>query len=251
MDAEGAQVLTAGVDGSGVDGGHGGSSPTGSGVAPVAPDLQCSGFLGRSARVPGNLDQWAGMPWASAGLNGYARRHAEESSVPPRPPARPPPVRPPTLDEVDLDLLRLLQTDGRRSVAALARDVGLAESTCAGRVRALTERGIVRGFVADIDAASVGFAVEAMVAIRFSGHVRTRSRAFRDEVAKVPGVLALYNTSGGNDFLVHVAATGWPDALRNSSWTTWPIGQVSSNAETSLIFEATRGAGLLPAGRQP
>ena len=29
VDAEGAQVLTAGVDGSGVDGGHGGSSPTG------------------------------------------------------------------------------------------------------------------------------------------------------------------------------------------------------------------------------
>jgi DNA-binding Lrp family transcriptional regulator len=126
----------------------------------------------------------------------------------------PPPVRPPTLDEVDLDLLRLLQTDGRRSVAALARDVGLAESTCAGRVRALTERGIVRGFVADIDAASVGFAVEAMVAIRFSGHVRTQVEAFRDEVAKVPGVLALYNTSGGNDFLVHVATTG-SDALRN------------------------------------
>ncbi|CCH71339.1 MAG TPA: Lrp/AsnC family transcriptional regulator [Phycicoccus elongatus] len=162
----------------------------------------------------------------------------------------PPPVRPPTLDEVDLDLLRLLQTDGRRSVAALARDVGLAESTCAGRVRALTERGIVRGFVADIDAASVGFAVEAMVAIRFSGHVRTQVEAFRDEVAKVPGVLALYNTSGGNDFLVHVAATG-SDALRNFVLDHLANRPGVVHAETSLIFEATRGAGLLPAGRQP
>ena len=139
----------------------------------------------------------------------------------------PPPVRPPTLDEVDLDLLRLLQTDGRRSVAALARDVGLAESTCAGRVRALTERGIVRGFVADIDAASVGFAVEAMVAIRFSGHVRTQVEAFRDEVAKVPG---------GSRSTTPAAATTSsstsqplaPMPCATSSWTTWPTGQVSS-----------------------
>ena len=108
----------------------------------------------------------------------------------------------------------------------------------------------MRGFVADIDAASVGFAVEAMVAIRFSGHVRTQVEAFRDEVAKVPGVLALYNTSGGNDFLVHVAATG-SDALRNFVLDHLANRPGVVHAETSLIFEATRGAGLLPAGRQP
>lgn len=161
-------------------------------------------------------------------------------------PPGPPPVQPPLLDDVDVDLLRLLHADGRRSVAALARDLGLAESTCAGRVRALRERGIVRGFVADIDPASVGFAVEAMVAIRFSGHVRAQVEAFRDEVAQVPGVLALYNTSGGTDFLVHVAASG-SDALRNFVLDHLANRPGVVHAETSLIFEATRGAGLIPA----
>ena len=133
-------------------------------------------------------------------------------------------MQPPSLDDVDLELLRLLQVDGRRSVAALARDLGLAESTCAGRVRSLADRGIVRGFVADIDAASVGFAVEAMVAIRFSGHVRTQVEAFRD---------------------VHVAAPG-SDALRNFVLDHLANRPGVVHAETSLIFEATRGAGLLP-----
>ena len=61
---------------------------------------------------------------------------------------------------------------------------------------------------------------------------------------------ALYNTSGGNDFLVHVAATG-SDALRNFVLDHLANRPGVVHAETSLIFEATRGAGLLPAGRQP
>ena len=155
-------------------------------------------------------------------------------------------MQPPSMDAVDLELLRLLESDGRRSVAALARDLGLAESTCAGRLRSLADRGILRGFSADIDPAAVGLPVEAMVAIRFSGHVRAQVEDFRDEVATVPGVLAIYNTSGGTDFLVHVAASG-SDTLRNFVLDHLANRPGVVHAETSLIFEATRGAGLLPA----
>lgn len=167
----------------------------------------------------------------------------------PRPSRRltpgPPPTVPPALDAVDLDLLRILQSDARRPVAALARDLGLAESTCAGRVRALTERGVVRGFVADIDPAAVGYAVEAMISLRLTGHLRVRVESLRDDLAQVPGVIAIYNTSGGNDFLIHVATTS-TDALRD-----FVLDQVANrpgvvHTETSLLFESTRGVGPLP-----
>ena len=41
------------------------------------------------------------------------------------------------LDDVDRALVELLATDGRMPNAELARRVGIAESTCAGRVEAL------------------------------------------------------------------------------------------------------------------
>ncbi|MBP6995475.1 MAG: Lrp/AsnC family transcriptional regulator [Phycicoccus sp.] len=156
----------------------------------------------------------------------------------------PPPITPPGLDEIDLQLLAVLQADGRRSLAALAREVGIAESTCAGRVRALSERGIVQGYHAQLDAARLGRGVEAMVALRMSGHDRDTVEAFRDEVSQVPGVLAVYNTSGATDYLVHVATSG-SDALR-----TFVLDHLSSrpgvvHAETTLIFESTRGRGIL------
>lgn len=157
----------------------------------------------------------------------------------------PPPTVPPALDDVDLALLRLLQSDARRPVAALARDVGLAESTCAGRVRALVERGVIRGFVADVDPAAVGYAIEAMISLRLTGHLREHVEALRDDLARVPGVIAIYNTSGAHDFLIHVATTS-TDALRDFVLDHVANRPGVTHTETSLVFEATRGVGPLP-----
>jgi DNA-binding Lrp family transcriptional regulator len=152
----------------------------------------------------------------------------------------------PLIDAIDTALVTALAEDGRQSNAALARRVGIAESTCADRVRGLRDRGVVRGIHADIDPAAVGLGVEAMVALRFGGHRREQVEVFRDDVVEVPGVLAVYNTSGANDYLVHVAAAG-ADALRNLVLDHLANRAGVVHVETSLIFEATRGrAPLVP-----
>lgn len=153
------------------------------------------------------------------------------------------------IDEVDRVILAGLSGNGRAPVAGLAKAAGVAESTCAARLRALQTRGVIRGIHADIDPASVGLLVEAMVAVRFGGHVREHVEAFRDQVSRAPGVLEIYNTSGANDYLVHVTATG-AEQLRD-----FVLDHVANrpgvvHAETSLIFESTRGSGptLAPVG---
>jgi len=49
------------------------------------------------------------------------------------------------LDEIDHAILRHLAADGRMANLALASAVGIAPSTCLGRVRALRESGVIRG----------------------------------------------------------------------------------------------------------
>lgn len=123
---------------------------------------------------------------------------------------------------------------------ALARAVGIAESTCVTRVRSLRERGVIRGIHADVDLAALGLPIQAMVAIRLGGHEREHFEQFRDAVPLLAGVLGTFHVSGSNDYLVHVAAPS-PDALRDfvlDHLTNRP-GVVS--AETSLIFEAIPG----------
>jgi DNA-binding Lrp family transcriptional regulator len=63
--------------------------------------------------------------------------------------AEPKDIRPADLDEVDRRLLTLLHADARISNSALADAVGIAPSTCHGRVRRLRDLGVIRGFDAD------------------------------------------------------------------------------------------------------
>ena len=69
------------------------------------------------------------------------------------------------LDELDLQLLRLLVADGRRSYADLARDTGLSTSAVHSRVRRLEQRGVITGYTARIDPAAVGLPLTAFVSV--------------------------------------------------------------------------------------
>ncbi|NYD40670.1 Lrp/AsnC family transcriptional regulator [Nocardioides panaciterrulae] len=162
---------------------------------------------------------------------------------PPRPPGPPPRPRP-ALDEVDRLLVAELLRDGRAPNTALARAAGIAESTCLARVRALRERGIVTGVSAEVDLARLGLPVQAMVAVRFSGHLRADVDAFAEEVSALPGVVATYNISGANDFLVHVAAPS-PEHLRDFVLDNLTGRPGVVQAETSLVFHVRRGTDVL------
>lgn len=148
-------------------------------------------------------------------------------------------VTAPVLDEVDRILLDELSADARQPNNALAVKAGIAPSTCLGRVRALRDSGVVRGFHADIDPALAGRPLQAMIAVRMQGHARARLEAFLHHLAGLPGVLNVFLLGGGHDFFVHVAAAG-TDGLNG-----FVIEHLSSNpdvayTETNLIFQHTR-----------
>ncbi|PRC52811.1 AsnC family transcriptional regulator, partial [Mycobacterium sp. ITM-2017-0098] len=63
--------------------------------------------------------------------------------------ARPKDVRG-SVDDIDRRILTALHDDARMPNSALADLVGIAPSTCHGRVRRLQELGVIRGFYADI-----------------------------------------------------------------------------------------------------
>jgi len=102
-------------------------------------------------------------------------------------------------------IVALLQEDARQSNRDIARKVGIAPSTCLERIRLLRERGVIRGYHADIDLAALGRGVQAMV----SAQVRPLSRvvidAFQRTLADLPEVMSVFVTAGSDDFLVHVS----------------------------------------------
>ncbi|MDX1883203.1 Lrp/AsnC family transcriptional regulator [Mycolicibacterium sp. 120270] len=159
-------------------------------------------------------------------------------------PAGPKDVRPPEIDDVDRRILMLLHRDARMSNSALADAVGIAPSTCHGRVRRLHELGVIRGFYADIDPAAVGLPLQAMISVSLQANARAKIRNFIAQIRSKPQVMDVYFLAGADDFILHVAARDTED-LRSFVVENLNADADVAGTQTSLIFEHLRGASPL------
>lgn len=144
-------------------------------------------------------------------------------------------LRPEPLDATDRAILRLLALDARMPNNAIAEAVGVAPSTCHGRIRALRERGVIRGFHADIDPAALGLGLQAMIAVRLGAHNRDQIDAFVRDVPRLPGVVGVFHVAGADDYLLHIAVRD-SDALRDFVLDHLTGHPAVRHTETSLIF---------------
>lgn len=151
------------------------------------------------------------------------------------------PGRPPALDRVDRAILEQLAHDARMPNNALAAAVGVAPSTCLGRVRALRESGVIRGFHADVDPAAIGRPLQAMISVRVQAHARAQIAVFAQQIAAAPEVLDVFFLAGADDFLVHVAARD-TDNLREFVVVNLSGHPDVALTETNLIFQHIRSS---------
>ena len=150
------------------------------------------------------------------------------------------------LDRTEREIVRVLQQNARISNRTLAEMTGIAPSTCADRVRRLRERGVIRGFHAEVDPDAVGRPIQAIVGVRLRVHSRDAIDAFQRHINELPQSVAVYHVGGSDDYLVHVAVedTG---ALRNLVVDDFTARPEVEHVETRLVFEFTRKHAIEPA----
>lgn len=153
-------------------------------------------------------------------------------------------IRQPYIDDVDRRILTTLHGDARISNSALAEAVGIAPSTCHGRVRRLQELGVIRGFYTDIDPAALGLSLQAMISVSLQSGARGKIRSFVQQIRSKPQVMEVYFLAGADDFILHVAARDTAD-LRAFVVENLNADHDVAGTQTSLIFEHLRGAAPL------
>lgn len=106
------------------------------------------------------------------------------------------------IDDIDKQILRILQADGRIAHAELAQRVNLAPPTVQRRVRLLEERGYIRGYTALVDPLKLGMTVTAFI------FVETAAGCDLDTVGaflvELPGVQEIHRLIGEWCFLLKV-----------------------------------------------
>ena len=108
------------------------------------------------------------------------------------------------LDEVDVQLLSMLQQDGRITNADLAKKVGLSPPSVLQRVRVLEKAGLIKGYFGLLDPEKLGLRITALAMISLSLHQEQPIERFRRSVNEIPEVLECYHVSGEFDFLLKI-----------------------------------------------
>ena len=119
-----------------------------------------------------------------------------------------------TIDEKDLEMLTLLQADGRISNTRLAAALAMSETPCWRRLKRLIEDKIITGFQAVLNRRKLGFGVMSFVQLSCSQHDPEITEEFEQRIRDCPQVLSCHNTTGEADFLLQVVARDLDDYSR-------------------------------------
>ncbi|MET0555195.1 MAG: Lrp/AsnC family transcriptional regulator [Vicinamibacteria bacterium] len=144
-----------------------------------------------------------------------------------------------TLDRIDRVILTELQNNARLSNKEVAARVGLAPSTCLTRVRRLEATGAIAGYRAELDPASLGLGLQALISVYLNRHAVDAFGAIGPHLRSLPEALAVYCLGGAIDFLVHVACRD-TEHLRQLTLRVFGNRPEVSRIETSLVFSFTR-----------
>ncbi len=86
------------------------------------------------------------------------------------------------LDQTDCQIVEILESRGRTSLADIGKEVGLSGPAVGERLRGLLENGFVTGFGARINLRSFGYAIQALVRIKpRSGQLHIVERMIEDQ----------------------------------------------------------------------
>ncbi|MFM0716639.1 Lrp/AsnC family transcriptional regulator [Paraburkholderia strydomiana] len=117
------------------------------------------------------------------------------------------------IDAIDRRILAILQENGRLSNQEIAERVNLSPSPCLRRIRRLEESGVIRGYVALLDAQHLGLGLLAYVNVRLEKRGgsapsprgdATHADLFRAAVQAWPEVVACHAMTGDMDYLLRV-----------------------------------------------
>src|SRR6266498_2688166 len=105
------------------------------------------------------------------------------------------------LDDLDVRIVRLLNSDARKSFRDISKEVDASISTVSNRIRRLEEDGVISGYVPLLNESKLGFDVLAVVGVKIH---KGKLLEVQRRIAKDERVTHVYDVTGEWDSIVVV-----------------------------------------------
>lgn len=106
-------------------------------------------------------------------------------------------------------------------------------------MRRLTDARVLEGFHAEVNPASIGVGLQAIIAVRLTRHSRAKFRSLYQHIHQLPEILQVFHVSGVKDLLLHVAVRD-VEHLRNLIVDQLATRSEVANCQTAVIFSLFR-----------
>ena len=147
------------------------------------------------------------------------------------------------LDAIDKHILNVLQRNSRLSNAELAKIVGLSPSPCLRRVRHMEEAGFIQGYRSILDRRAVGLGVTAFARLQVEW---PRARTLREDLRRLPQVVACYILTGESGVLLEIVAADLAEYSKFLFGTLYNVAGVRSVQSSVLLESVKEGTTPLP-----
>jgi DNA-binding Lrp family transcriptional regulator len=103
------------------------------------------------------------------------------------------------IDDLDIDILRSLNENARKSFRDIAKELHISLTTVSNRVKALERNGVIQGYIPVLDATKLGYDIMVVIGIKvIHGKIVETER----DLAKENGVFAVFDSTGEWDAIV-------------------------------------------------
>jgi DNA-binding Lrp family transcriptional regulator len=108
------------------------------------------------------------------------------------------------MDEKDLEILKLIQSNARMTAEALGFEVGLSPPAVQKRLKKLRETGVIKGEIAVLSPSKLGREMTVIVQVTLERENRQHLDTFKRNMRKAPQVQQCYYATGEADFILVV-----------------------------------------------
>ena len=149
------------------------------------------------------------------------------------------------IDDTDRRILTALQRNGRLQNQELAKLVGLSPSPCLRRVKRLERDGYIERYGAVLDRTRLGFGITAFLSIEIERNRKAETELLREQIKKLPQVVACHIITGDADFLLEIVAA---DLAAFSEFVLAVVNKLPAikAIRSSISLEAVKASAPLP-----
>ncbi|MBP8297829.1 MAG: Lrp/AsnC family transcriptional regulator [Burkholderiales bacterium] len=153
------------------------------------------------------------------------------------------------LDLIDRRILAELQRNGRASTVELSEHVHLSPAQCYRRQKRLEESGLIRDYVARVDAEKLGYKVVAFVSVTIANGPYKQPHKFQQAIAGIAEIQECHTVTGEADYLLKVVA---PDLKSFSSFLMERLTKLFeiTNTTSMVSLEELKHTTALPIGER-